>query len=109
MAEYLPTASEEAQRAQLVSQFFWTAGNLLAGTDTVMRMDPGNMRSDGLLGVPGSAVSYGVAPDGRLYVRGSAGANDNDRGGGSTTEAAGFNLSPGVLILAGLLYLMVRS
>lgn len=106
MAEYLPTASEDAQRAQLISQFFWTAGNLMAGTDSVLRMDPSNQRSDGLMGPPGSAVSYGVAPDGRLYVRGSAGYNGAAVVNGP--ESAGLRLSPGVLILAGLLFLMVR-
>lgn len=107
MAEYLPTASEDAQRAQLISQFFWTAGNLMAGTDSVLRMDPSNQRSDGLMGPPGSAVSYGVAPDGRLYVRGAAG-NSDGAAVANRPESAGLRLSPGVLILAGLLFLMVR-
>lgn len=103
---YLPTTAEEANRQQLVSSFFWTAANLLDGTDTVLRVDPGAIRADGAMGAPGSAVSYGVGPDGRLYVRGASGSNGAAE---VNAPALPFALTPGLLLLAGLLFVAIKA
>jgi hypothetical protein len=104
MAAYLPTDSDDANRAQLVSNLWWTVGDLLMGTDVSRRVDPANLRADGLIGPAGSAVSYGVAADGTLYIRGTAA-----RGTAAAASVGGFAIMPGLLIMAVLAFFALRK
>ena len=100
MADYLPTASDDAARQQMVSAFFWTAKNILEGTDTVLRLDPNEQRPDGMLGPNGSASSYGVGPNGEIYVRGTTGQTAAQPQSAQIPTVGGMTLTPGLLMLA---------
>lgn len=112
MADYLPTQSDDAQRAQLIQRLFMTAGDLFAGTDTTLRIDPNQFRADGSLGPAGSAVSYGVGDGGEIYVRGSTGQVGTTRivggGGGGGGAVAGLTITPGLLMLLAVGYLLLK-
>jgi len=106
-AAFMPTTAEDATRQQLVSAFFWTVGDILAGTDSTMRVDPGSLRTDGLLGPGGSSTSYGVGNGGEVYVRGVAG---QAAGTGQTQvdTKAGISISPGLLVMALVAFLVLK-
>ena len=110
MENLVPTASDDAKRAQLVNNLWWTAGDLLLGTDTTARIDPAQLRTDGLQGSPGSAYSYGVGMDGEVYVRGRSGTTGTSEQASPTVAAgAGLQLSPGFMMLALLAFFLIRK
>ena len=114
MAGYLPTTNDDQAAQQLAASFFFTAAGLLAGTDTTLRIDPNQQRTDGLLGPVGSTVSLGVGNGGELYVRGSPGqfgttsAAPSSSGSPPASGVAGITLTPGLLMLAVVAFLVLR-
>lgn len=61
MADLMPTSSDDAQRQQLVNQFFQAGANLLFGVDSAQRAPATPV-----------TVDVGTADDGTPYLRGSA-------------------------------------
>lgn len=107
MAEYLPTASDDAARQQAVAAFFWTAQNILGGTDTILRNDPNLNRQDGMLGPQGSASNYGVGPNGEIYVRGTTGQTASQPQA-AQIPAAGMAITPGLLMLLAVAWFVFK-
>lgn len=101
----IPTSSEAANNQQIASQFFHLVGDVLRGTDTELRNEPG-MTGGNILGPRQGGADIGFGSDGRVFYRGQAG----------TTSAApvpslfGVPLTPMVLLLiAGAAYLLLRK
>lgn len=113
-AGFLPTAADDAARQQGVSKFFYLLGDVLGGTDTSLRVDPNNVRQDGLLG-PTQSVDVGVDSYGNLYVRGRStgyGAAQTNTTDPKVTNAAagvaGISVSPWMMALGALAWLLLK-
>lgn len=104
MAETL-VAQEDGQRTALVSNFFHFVGNVLAGSDSNAYVNPGFVRSDGLLGPVGAGNDVFLAADGNLYRRGVAAG---PAAGAPVATVAGLSITPGMLMLAAVAYFVLR-
>lgn len=112
-ATYLPAgtaANEDAQRQGTVSQFFYLIGDVLRGVDQQPTMDP-STRNTGVYGPAPTlgSVDVGVGANGDVFIRGRSGVSPVNQTQ-SQTQAAGFTLSP-LMLLAGaalVVYLLKR-
>ena len=112
MAQLMPTQNDDAARQQLTSNFFYFVGDLLQGTDTTLRVDPNQIRSDGMLGPVGNAQSLGIGNGGEIYVRGSTGQYGTQQTAlpaPALPTLAGLQITPGLMILAALAWFMLRK
>jgi len=109
MAEtYLPAGTAvgnaDAVRQGSLAQWFWAAGNILAGTDDQHVMEPGT-QYDGLLGpTPTLGADIGVGANGDIFFRGRTTAAN-----GTTQTAAAGTVSPVTLLLiAAVAYFVLK-
>lgn len=97
--------SDDARRQALVSNFFYLAGDLLAGTDTSPRYGGGEQGGP-LLGPRTNSPDVQVGDGGAIFQRGSArqvGQQTSTPGGGAVSLPL-----PVLLVGALVLYLAMR-
>ena len=86
----LPVYTDDQQRQQLVSNFFYTAGDLLAGSDSQPRFEPGmSYGNNGLYGPSVASQDIGYGQGGEVYMRGRAGQVGQQVGTGAVATSAG--------------------
>lgn len=82
----------EAKTTTVSNWFYWL------GTGITDALDGRQVQP-----VANAGVNLGVGNDGNIYVQGSAG------GAGQAAQAARFSVSPSVLLIAGLVFLLLRK
>jgi hypothetical protein len=104
----MSVADDEAQRTAVVSSFFYFLGDVLKGADGSGAPDRGWQRGDRLMGPPTESGGLYLGADGRWYPRGSAVPAAAAAAGAASTPA-GFTITPGMLLLAGIAFLILRK
>jgi hypothetical protein len=101
----IPTSSEAANNQQLASQFFYLVGDVMRGTDTDPRFEPG-MTGGKLLGPRQSGVDIGFGEDGRAFIRGQSGTTSTPAPATPTLMGVPLTLTT-LLLIAGAAYLLL--
>lgn len=98
-------AQEDAQRTAIVSSFFYFLGDVLKGADGSGAPDRGWVRADQLMGPSTEGAGLYLGADGKYHTRGSSSMPPASQ---AQTAAAAFTVTPGMLLLAGLAFLILR-
>lgn len=109
---YQPDGSapnSDSARQGLFSTFFFASPNLLGGIDDAPRIPTGPGNGTDMLG-PGTTLGLdvGVGNNGEVYLRGRSGQVGTDAGP-APTAAAGFQLTPGLVLIAIAAFLILRK
>ena len=109
-APLIATTADDANRQQLISNFFNRVGDILSGVDSSPRYEPGMVHNGGLLGPSVPQPDIGVGYGGEVYNRGQAG-QIGQAAGGTVQSIGGVQLTPTVmLVLAGVaVFLLMRK
>lgn len=84
----LPVYTDDQQRQQVASNFFWTVGDLLAGSDSQPRYEPGmSYGNNGLYGPSTASADVGYGQGGEVFVRGRSGQIGTQVGAGVAPAA----------------------
>lgn len=108
-AQFMPMPNEapdDARRQELVSRFFYLAGDLLAGSDNAQRFDRGEVGGP-LLGPRTNSPDVQVGDGGAVFQRGSARQVGQATATPAQSGAAGLSL-PVLLIIGAVLYAVTR-
>jgi hypothetical protein len=100
-------SSEAASNQQIASQFFHLVGDVLRGSDTELRHEPG-MTGGRLLGPAQSGNDIGFGVDGQAFLRGRAGATSSAAPVTPSVFGVPLTLTT-VLLIAGAAYLLLRK
>lgn len=107
MADLVDT-NDDARRANFASAFFYLAGDLLSGVDNEARFDPGMVGSP-ILGPRTNSPDVLVGANGEVLLRGTSRQVGTQDKTAAAASAGSLTITPSMLLLAGLVFLLLRK